>query len=49
VGAALIIAGAGSMVLAGLVLLVSSRRLWRAALVQLGPPAVGLIVLALAG
>jgi putative membrane protein len=49
VGAALIVAGAGSMVLAGLVLLVSSRRLWRAALVQLGPPAVGLIFLALAG
>ena len=49
VGAALIVAGAGSMVLAGLVLLASARRLWRAALIQLVPPAVGLLFLALAG
>jgi putative membrane protein len=49
VGAGLMVAGAGSMVLAGLVLLASSPRLWRAALVQLGPPAVGLLFLALAG
>lgn len=49
VGVALIVAGAGSMTLAGFVLLASSPRLWRAALVQLGPPAVGLIFLALAG
>lgn len=48
VGVALIVAGAGSMTLAGFVLLASSPRLWRAALVQLGPPAAGLIFLALA-
>jgi putative membrane protein len=47
VGAGLMVAGAGAMVLAGIVLLVSSPRLWRAALVQLGPPAVGLFFLAL--
>ncbi|MEO7374766.1 MAG: DUF1304 domain-containing protein [Terrimesophilobacter sp.] len=46
VGAGLMVAGAASMVLAGLVLLVSSPRLWRAALVQLAPPAVGLLFLA---
>ena len=49
VGAALIVAGAGSMVLAVLVLLASAPRLWRAALIQLVPPAVGLLALALAG
>ncbi|MEO7005468.1 MAG: DUF1304 domain-containing protein [Terrimesophilobacter sp.] len=49
VGAGLMVAGAASMVLAGLVLLISSPRLWRAALVQLVPPALGLLFLAVSG
>jgi putative membrane protein len=44
-GYALIAAGAGSMVGAGVVLAVSDPRLVRAALIQLGPPALGLIAL----
>ncbi len=44
-GAALLFAGAGSMVAAGLVLLISDRRKARAALVQLSAPAIGLILL----
>lgn len=45
VGLALVLAGAGSMVAAGLVLLVSSPDKARAALVQLVPPALGVLVL----
>ncbi|MFC6356380.1 DUF1304 domain-containing protein [Luethyella okanaganae] len=48
VGAALVIAAAGSMVLAGLVLVVSDHTKLRAALVQLTAPAIGLILLAFA-
>ena len=44
-GYALAIAGAGSMVGAGLVLLASSPNLLRAALVQALPPALGLVAL----
>ena len=44
-GGALIFAGAGSMVLAGLVLIISSPSKARAALVQLVPPALGIIFL----
>ena len=44
-GLALILAGAGSMVLAGLVLITSSPSKARAALVQLVPPALGIIAL----
>jgi putative membrane protein len=45
VGATLVLTGAGSMVAAGLVLLVSSPTKARAALVQLGPPALGVTAL----
>jgi putative membrane protein len=45
-GYALVLAGAGSMIGAGLVLIGSSPRLLRAALVQALPPALGLIALA---
>ena len=45
-GAALVFAGAGSMVAAGLVLLISSPAKARAALVQLAAPAVGVALLA---
>ena len=41
VGAALVFAGAGSMVAAGLVLLLSSPSKARAALIQLTPPLLG--------
>ncbi|MCU1472266.1 DUF1304 domain-containing protein [Amnibacterium sp.] len=44
-GYALAIAGAGSMIGAGLVLLASSPNLRRAALVQALPPALGLVAL----
>ncbi|WP_026556299.1 DUF1304 domain-containing protein [Arthrobacter sp. 35W] len=44
VGAALILAGAGSMVLAGLVLLISSPSKARAALVQLAFPAIAVVL-----
>lgn len=47
VGLALIAAGAGSMVAAGLVLAISDRRKLRAALIQLAPPLAGLVLLAL--
>lgn len=47
VGAALILAGAGSMVLAGLVLLISSPAKAKAALVQLAPPLVAVVLIAL--
>ncbi|MET7133974.1 DUF1304 domain-containing protein [Cellulosimicrobium sp. MI9406] len=43
VGLTLVVAGAGSMVAAGLVLLVSSPSKARAALVQLVPPALGVL------
>jgi len=43
---ALLVASAGSMIGAGVVLLASSPRLWRAALVQLLPPGLGLLALA---
>jgi putative membrane protein len=48
VGAALLIAGCGSMVAAGLVLLISSPSKARAAVVQLAAPALALIALAIA-
>ena len=48
VGAALLIAGCGSMVAAGVVLLASSPSKARAALVQLTAPALALIGLAIA-
>jgi putative membrane protein len=47
VGAALLIAGCGSMVAAGLVLLISSPSKARAAVVQLAFPALALVALAL--
>ncbi|MFE3457956.1 DUF1304 domain-containing protein [Nocardiopsis aegyptia] len=47
-GAALVYAGAGSMVLAGTVLAVSSPAKLRAALIQLAPPLVGVVLLTLA-
>lgn len=43
VGATLVLAGAGSMVAAGLVLLLSSPSKARAALVQLVPPLLGVV------
>ncbi|MBE9924501.1 DUF1304 domain-containing protein [Cellulosimicrobium cellulans] len=43
VGLTLVVAGAGSMVAAGLVLIVSSPSKARAALVQLVPPALGVL------
>lgn len=46
-GAALLIAGAGSMVGAGVVLVASDPRLLRAALVQALPPALGLLAFAI--
>ncbi|KOX08810.1 DUF1304 domain-containing protein [Nocardiopsis sp. NRRL B-16309] len=46
-GAALVYAGAGSMVLAGTVLAVSSPRKLRPALIQLGPPLAGVALLTL--
>ncbi len=48
VGAALVVAGCGSMVAAGLVLWISSPSKARAALVQLTAPALSLIALAVA-
>ena len=45
VGATLVLTGAGSMVAAGLVLLISSPTKARAALVQLGPPALAVVAL----
>lgn len=47
VGAALVFTGAGSMMLAGVVLLASDPKKARAALIQLLPPAVGVVVLAI--
>jgi putative membrane protein len=44
-GAALIFAGAGSMVAAGVVLLTSSPSKARSALIQLVPPAIGVVAL----
>ena len=43
VGLTLVVAGAGSMVAAGLVLILSSPSMARAALVQLVPPALGVL------
>jgi len=48
VGAALLIAGCGSMVAAGIVLWTSSPSKARAALVQLTAPAIALVTLAIA-
>ena len=48
VGAALIVAGCGSMVAAGVVLWISSPSKARAALVQLTAPALALVALAIA-
>ncbi|MGG7465346.1 MULTISPECIES: DUF1304 domain-containing protein [unclassified Plantibacter] len=48
IGATLVFTGAGSMVLAGLVLVISNRSMWRSALIQLAAPALGLIFLGVA-
>ncbi|MGW6004492.1 DUF1304 domain-containing protein [Oerskovia enterophila] len=48
VGAALVLSATGSMVLAGLVLIVSSPAKARAALVQLVPPAIAVVLLVIA-
>jgi len=48
VGAALVLSATGSMVLAGLVLIVSSPATARAALVQLVPPAIAVVLLVIA-
>ncbi|MFC6011121.1 DUF1304 domain-containing protein [Nocardia lasii] len=48
IGLALVLAGAGSMVAAGLVLLVSSPDKARAALIQLTPPLIGCVALVIA-
>ncbi|MFC5729956.1 MULTISPECIES: DUF1304 domain-containing protein [Nocardioides] len=48
VGATMVFCGAGSMVAAGLVLLVSSPDKARAALTQLTPPLIGVAALAIA-
>jgi putative membrane protein len=45
-GNVLILYGLGSICIAGIVLFVSARRLWRSALVQLVPALIGLIILA---
>ncbi|KFD44427.1 hypothetical protein IU11_02565 [Cellulosimicrobium sp. MM] len=47
VGLTLVVAGAGSMVAAGLVLILSSPSKARAALVQLVPPALGVLAVVL--
>jgi len=47
VGATLVFAGAGSMIGAGLVLLLSNRALARAAFAQLVPPLLAVILLAI--
>jgi putative membrane protein len=47
VGATLVFAGAGSMIGAGLVLLLSNRDLARSALAQLVPPLLAVILLAI--
>ena len=47
VGATLVFAGAGSMVAAGVVLLLSNQDLARAALAQLVPPLLAVILLAI--
>jgi putative membrane protein len=47
VGTTLVFTGAGAMVAAGLVLALSSRDKLRAAVVQAGPPALGLLALGL--
>ncbi len=46
VGATLVFTGAGSMVAAGLVLMLSDRSKSRAALIQLVPPLIGVVALA---
>lgn len=43
VGRTLVVFGCASMALAGLVLVVSDRRLWRAALGQAVPPAIAVL------
>lgn len=48
IGLALVLAGAGSMVAAGLVLLISSPDKARPALIQLTPPLIGCVALVLA-
>jgi putative membrane protein len=45
-GTVLILYGLVSICIAGIVLFVSARRLWRSALVQLVPALIGLIILA---
>ncbi|APE36379.1 epimerase [Nocardia mangyaensis] len=48
IGLALVLAGAGSMVAAGLILLISSPDKARAALIQLTPPLIGCAALVIA-
>lgn len=48
IGVALILAGAGSMVAAGVVLLLSSRSKAKAALIQLTPPLIGVVATVIA-
>lgn len=48
IGLALVLAGAGSMVAAGLVLLISSPDKAKAALIQLTPPLIGCVALVIA-
>lgn len=48
IGVALILAGAGSMVAAGVVLLLSSRSKAKPALIQLTPPLIGVIATVIA-
>jgi putative membrane protein len=47
IGPTLVVAGCGSMVAAGLVLLISDRTKTRPALVQLGAPLIALVALAI--
>ncbi|MFN3708036.1 DUF1304 family protein [Microcella sp.] len=45
VGATLALAGGAAMAIAGIALLITSRRAWQAALLQASPPAIGCTLL----
>jgi putative membrane protein len=49
VGTTLVVFTSVSMVISGMVLLVTERRLWRSSILQASPPAVALLALAVAG
>ncbi len=49
VGTALVVFTSASMVVSGIVLYVTERRLWRSSIAQAAPPSVALAALALAG